>query len=109
MAAWLEALEKMAAQTTTLLQRIEQARDLSSGGHEGQAEAAEGQTSACPEVSSGQQTVSPPPWESLIEQVKRSVESADRSVESVLYLCQQWQQRYARWHQLLEQSLKAPR
>jgi len=99
----------MAAETTTLLQQIEQALDLSSGGHKGQLEAAEGQTDVYPEVSSGQHTVNPPPWESLIEQVETSVESADRTVESVLHLCQQWQQRYARWHQLLEQSLKAPR
>jgi hypothetical protein len=107
----LEALEEMATQTATLLQRVEQAFHLSSGGSDGgQARVADGEeATAYQKMPGAQQCPPPPPWETLIEQVERSMQLADKAGETVHHLCQQWQQRYAGWQQLLEQSLKAPR
>lgn len=127
-ADWLKALEEMAVQTAAWLEQVEQALHQPASGNakdsiqeaasaaplvhpprEGvNPQAVNGEAHAPPTSSAAQSCLPPSPaWEILLEPAARSVQSADRGAETVQHLCQRWQERYAAWQQLLEQSLKA--
>jgi hypothetical protein len=127
-ANWLEALEKMAVQTAAWLEQVEQslhqptpgnAKDpIQAVAHDAQLahppreginpHAVNGKVHVPPTSPAAQSCLPPSPdWETLLEPAAQSVQSADRGAETVQHLCQRWQERYAAWQQLLEQSLKA--
>lgn len=127
-AHWLETLEEMAAQTAGWLEQVEQALhqpvQSNETGHTPAADkgapvphqvpeganpkAGDDKVQACRRMSAAQSCLPPEPeWQALLEPVEQSVQSADRGAETVQHRCQQWQERYAAWQQLLEQSLKA--
>jgi hypothetical protein len=126
-ADWLKTLEEMAVQTAAWLEQVEQALHQPAPGNA--KDSIQEAASDAPLTHPSKEGINPlavngkaheppspaaqfclppsPDWETLLEPAAQSVQSADRGAETVQHLCQQWQERYAAWQQLLKQSLKA--